>query len=82
MQLIVYTVERTLLDEEVNVVELPGAMGRFTVLRNHDRLISLLVEGDIRYALMNESTDDERHLLHVEGGFVKVENNVITVCAD
>lgn len=82
MQLLVHTLDSTLLDAEVNVVELPGALGRFTVLRNHDKLMSLLTEGDIRYALMNESTDDERHCLHVSGGFVKVEDNVITVCAD
>lgn len=82
MQLLVHTLDRTLLDVEVNVVELPGALGRFTVLRGHDKLLSLLVAGDIRYALMNETTDDERHRLHVDGGFVKVEENVITVCAD
>lgn len=82
MQLLVHTLERTVLDTEVNAVELPGALGRFTVLRDHDKLMSLLVEGDIRYALMNDTTDSERHLLHVAGGFVKVENNVITVCAD
>ena len=82
MQLLVHTLDRTILDAEVNLVELPGALGRFTVLRDHDKLLSLLVDGDIRYTLMNETTDDDRHLLHVSGGFVKVENNVITVCAD
>jgi F-type H+-transporting ATPase subunit epsilon len=82
MQLLVHTIDRTLLDVEVNVVELPGALGRFTVLRNHDKLMSLLTEGDIRYAMMDETAADERHLLHVAGGFVKVEDNVIIVCAD
>lgn len=82
MKLIVLNPEKTLLEAEVSIVELPGVLGRFAVLRGHDRLVSILTEGVVRYALMEESTDDERHELPVSGGFVEVKDNVITVCAD
>ena len=81
MRLLVLSPEQTLLDEEVSVVELPGAMGRFTVLRGHDNLISTLYDGVIRY-LPVSSMDDEKELLEIDGGFVEVRNDVITVCVD
>ena len=82
MRLLVLSPERTLLDEEVSVVDLPGAMGRFTVLRGHDNLISTLVEGVIRYLPMTSAASDEKEMLEIDGGFVEVRNDVITVCVD
>ena len=82
MRLLVLSPERTLLDEEVSVVDLPGAMGRFTVLRGHDNLISTLTEGTILYLPMTSIADDPKEMLEIEGGFVEVRNDVITVCVD
>lgn len=82
MRLLVLSPERTLLDEEVSVVDLPGAMGRFTVLRGHDNLISTLTEGVILYLPMTSAMDDPKETLEIEGGFVEVRNDVITVCVD
>ena len=47
--LTVLTPEKTLLEVNVSKVELPGAKGRFMVLRNHIPLISSLVEGTVAY---------------------------------
>ena len=80
MKLLVLSPEQTFLDVEVSAVDLPGTMGRFTVLRGHDNLISTLNEGVIRYQPMEAAVDDERKELYIEGGFVEVRNNVITVC--
>ena len=82
MRLLVLSPERTLLDEEVSVVDLPGAMGRFTVLRGHDNLISTLTEGAIQYLPMTSVADDPKEMLEIGGGFVEVRNDVITVCVD
>ena len=82
MRLLVLSPEQTLLDLEVSLVDLPGAMGRFTVLRGHDNLISTLVEGVIRYLPLASAVDDEKEMLEIDGGFVEVRNNVITVCVD
>lgn len=82
MKLLILSPEKTLLDTEVGAVELPGTLGRFTVLRGHDRLITSLTEGIVRYQPMQATTDDERMEVPVKGGFAEINNDVITVCAD
>ncbi len=47
MRLTIITPEGTLVDQEVDRVEFPGAKGRFVVLKGHAPIISSLVEGDI-----------------------------------
>lgn len=44
----VVTPEKILFDGPVGMVELPGALGRFTVLRDHAPIISTLTSGRIR----------------------------------
>ena len=75
--LTVLTPEKTLLEVNVSKVELPGAKGRFMVLRNHAPVISSLTEGDIVYA-----SEDNAGRIHILSGFVEVNDNKITVCAE
>ena len=82
MKLLVLSPEKTLLSAEVSAVELPGALGRFTVLRGHDRLISSLVEGVVRYQPVEATVDEPRKELAIRGGFAEINNDVIIVCAD
>lgn len=67
--------EREVLSAQVDLVELPGSMGRFEVLRDHAPLVSSLDAGTIRYVIGNES-----HEIAGRPGFVEVRNNVVTVC--
>ena len=67
--------EREVLSTEAELVELPGSMGRFEVLRDHAPLISSLDAGLIRYVAGSESRE-----IPCPGGFVEVRSNVITVC--
>ena len=67
--------ERERLSAEVNLVELPGTLGRFEVLKDHAPLISSIETGVIRYVIGAES-----HELPCEKGFVEVRNNIVTVC--
>jgi len=76
MKLKVISPEKELLNVEVQAVELPGAAGRFVVLTGHAPLISSLEEGTVRYDLQSGS----RETLSVAGGFVKVKDDVVTVC--
>jgi len=69
--------EKEILNQEVELVELPGLMGRFEVLKNHAPLISPLVKGVISYK--NASS---RRSIEVESGFAEVRDNVITVCIE
>lgn len=75
--LTILTPERTLLEKNVSKVELPGAKGRFMVLKNHIPLISSLVEGNVSY--VSEGKEDS---LKVRTGFVEINENKVTVCAE
>ena len=67
--------EREVLSTEAELVELPGTMGRFEVLRDHAPLISTIEAGVIRYVQGGTS-----HEIESRPGFVEVRDNVITVC--
>ena len=67
--------EREVLSAEVDLVELPGSQGRFEVLKDHAPLISSLDKGVIRYVAQSESRE-----VPCPGGFVEVNQNVVTVC--
>lgn len=75
MTLKIISAEDILFEGEVISVTLPGAMGSFTVLRNHASLISTLVAGNIRYV-----EDQHEETLAINGGLVDVDNNVVSVC--
>jgi ATP synthase F1, epsilon subunit len=75
MTLKIISAEDILFEGEVTSVTLPGAMGSFTVLRNHASLISTLVAGNIRYV-----EDQHEETLAINGGLVDVDNNVVSVC--
>ena len=77
MTLTVLTPEKTLLEAEVSKVSLPGSKGRFMVLRNHAPIISSLTEGDMVYM-----SDQREGRIHLRAGFVEVNDNKITVCAE
>ena len=44
----IITPEKILFDGPVGLVEVPGADGRFVLLRDHARIISTLVKGNVR----------------------------------
>ena len=75
MTLKIISAEDILFEGEVISVTLPGAMGSFTVPRNHASLISTLVAGNIRYV-----EDQHEETLAINGGLVDVDNNVVSVC--
>ena len=77
MTLEILSPERTLFSGEVESVTLPGALGEFTVLRNHAALVSTLTAGNVTY----RSTDDnELHSVEISGGIADVDNNIVSVC--
>lgn len=67
--------ERMVLSTEVSLVEIPGALGRFEILKNHAPLISSTEKGVIRYVREGES-----HEIECSAGFVEVRDNTVTVC--
>jgi F-type H+-transporting ATPase subunit epsilon len=75
MTLKIISAEDVVFEGEVTSVTLPGAMGEFTVLRNHASLVSVLNPGNITYVSGGESVTTP-----VGGGIVDVDNNVVSVC--
>ena len=75
MKLIIYSPEKTVFDGEVSLCEVPGKKGRFTILPNHDSIITTLQPGNIRYV-----TDGKEVLQSVRSGYVEVKKNVISAC--
>jgi F-type H+-transporting ATPase subunit epsilon len=75
MKLLIVSPEQTLFEGEVELVELPGTKGRFTVLRDHDAVITTLQAGEIRYA-----TGGEERRQPVAGGYAEVKSNVVSAC--
>jgi F-type H+-transporting ATPase subunit epsilon len=76
IRLRVVTPSRLLLDEEVDEVTAPGALGEFGVLPNHITFLTLLAPGEMSY---KEGT--VRHYLAINGGYAEVLDNVMTVLA-
>ena len=75
IQLKIISPQREILSTEADLVELPGGMGRFEVLKGHAPLISSLSAGKIRYV-----KGGEEHEIETQPGFVEVRDNIITVC--
>lgn len=86
MVLIVLSPEKEFLRlEDAVAVELPGTKGRFTVLRGHAPLVTSLEPGLIRYRSASSPTSEPGSFpeeLPINGGFARIENDIITVCAD
>jgi len=77
MKLEIITPEKIFFTGEVSSVTLPGKNGSFTVWENHAPLISSLAKGKISY-----KADDQESEVNVDGGFIEVSNNVVTVCLE
>ncbi|GHU71671.1 hypothetical protein FACS189413_13690 [Bacteroidia bacterium] len=77
MKLIIISPEKRLYQGDAELVTLPGLQGSFTILDRHAPIISGLNKGKIVYR-----HNDKERILEVEGGFVEVKNNVVTVCVE
>jgi F-type H+-transporting ATPase subunit epsilon len=74
IQCVVVTPERTWLDELVDSVVIPAYDGELGVLPGHTPLIARLGYGELR-----TRTGEALHRYYVDGGFVQVRDDVVTV---
>ncbi|OFY38785.1 MAG: ATP synthase F1 subunit epsilon [Bacteroidetes bacterium GWF2_40_14] len=79
MKLIILQPEGTLFNGDIESVTLPGEKGSFTLLKRHAPLISILAKGIIKYRIKNSQAYET---IGVNGGFVKIRNDSITICTD
>ncbi len=69
--------ERVVYDGPVESVLVPGTMGSFEILNDHAPIISSLQPGLVEYA-----TKDGKQQLMVNGGFVEVQKNRVSLCVE
>lgn len=76
MILKIISAQEILFEGKVVSVTLPGVMGKFTVLKNHAPLISVLVADEVVYRI----EDGQEMRVSIKGGLADVEDNVVSVC--
>jgi F-type H+-transporting ATPase subunit epsilon len=85
MNLEILTPERKIYSGEVYGVQMPGISGSFEVLEKHAPLVSALKAGRLK-VLKDKPTgsSSQAHAVFfdIEGGFVEVLNNKVTVLAE
>jgi F-type H+-transporting ATPase subunit epsilon len=75
-QLAIVTPERTVVDEPVDAVVVPGVEGEFGVLPEHEAFLSALDAGVIHYR-----AGGQEHRVAISTGFAEVTGNHVTVLA-
>jgi len=76
LQLEIVTPERSLVREEVDEIQLPGAEGYLGVLPGHTPLLATLTVGELWYRI-----GQEKHFLAIASGFGEVLPDRVTVLA-
>ena len=77
MDMTIATPEGIVFEGRVESAKFPGASGTFTVLPRHAALISALTPGKLVYVQDSQPTE-----MLIQGGFVEVKKNVISVCVE
>ena len=76
LQLQIVSAERSLVNEVVDEVEIPGAAGYFGVLPGHTPLLAMLGAGELWY---RQGT--ELHYFAIVHGFAEVQPDRVTILA-
>ena len=77
MDMTIATPEGIVFEGQVESAKFPGASGAFMVLPRHAALISALVQGKMTYTQEGQPTE-----LAIQGGFVEIRKDVISVCVE
>jgi F-type H+-transporting ATPase subunit epsilon len=76
LQLQIVSADRSLVNEQVDEVEIPGADGYFGVLPGHTPLLALVGTGELWYRQGRET-----HYLSIAFGFAEVQPERVTILA-
>ena len=78
LELKIVSPEKIEYDGGVVSVLVPGSQGQFEILNDHAPIISTLDKGTVEYGLPN----GEKVQLEILGGFVEVQQNVVSLCVE
>jgi len=76
IQLLIVSADRSLVNETVDEVEIPGFDGYFGVLPGHTPLLAVLSVGELWYR-----QGSEKHYLAIAYGFAEVQPDRVTILA-
>ncbi len=92
MILEIVTPEATILRTQVDVVSLPGSDGKFQLLNHHAPIVSLLIEGEVKFRGTNIIIDEQfeskftkikgEYSLPIKSGTIEMKENYVIVLAD
>jgi F-type H+-transporting ATPase subunit epsilon len=77
IQLHIVSADRSLVNETVDEVEIPGAEGYFGVLPGHTPILAMLGAGELWYR-----HGTEKHYLSMAFGFAEVQPDQVTILAE
>src|SRR6266853_2635665 len=77
LQLHIVSVDRSLVNETVDEVEIPGSDGYFGVLPGHTPLLAVLGAGELWYR-----QGQEKHYFAIAFGFAEVQPDRVTILAE
>ena len=77
LNLEIITPEKTVVKDEVDVVEATGAQGEFGLMPGHTQFLTALAIGEIRYIKNGVTT-----YLAASGGFAEVVDDKVTLLVD
>ncbi len=78
MYLEIISPDNNIFTGNVTLVQVPGSKSQFTILKDHDSIISTLTKGKIRIV----DDKNETQFFEITGGVVEVLKNKITILAD
>ena len=78
LKLKIVSPEKIEYDGDVVSVLVPGSQGQFEILNDHAPIISTLDKGTVEYGLPH----GEKVQLEILGGFVEVQQNVVSLCVE
>lgn len=70
--------DRKVWEGEAKFVRARSIAGELGILPGHTPLLGVLVEGEVTI----ESLDGQRHVATVDGGFLSVDSDVVTIVAE
>jgi F-type H+-transporting ATPase subunit epsilon len=77
IRLQIVSADRSLVDEQVDEVQIPGAEGYFGVLPGHTPLLALLGAGELWYR-----KGQDKYYLSIAFGFAEVQPDRVTILAE
>jgi F-type H+-transporting ATPase subunit epsilon len=78
MFLEIVTPDRKIYSGEIHLIQLPGSLGSFEILKNHAPIISTLERGSIKVI----DSEGQETRIDVQGGVVEAADNKIIVLAE